>query len=206
MYFPAQNLCEDVTATPVNWERPGYSVAARIHIPPEADNKLGVITAVNAVTGRTEWKYSIRAGMQSLLATGGHLLFAGDAAGRFRALDQDTGEVLWEVNLGSAVTGYPVTFSTGGHQYVAVSTGFWLGDSFTPELVHGTQGTLFVFALPDAGIGRQGHRRIRIPARCGRDPPHADRRRGDDRRVRGPARGSFGRSTPVESGVRQRLT
>jgi alcohol dehydrogenase (cytochrome c) len=60
------------------------------------------------------------------------------------------------MNLGSAVTGYPVTFEAGGHQYVAVSTGFWLGDSFTPELIHGTQGTLFVFALPDAGIGRQG--------------------------------------------------
>jgi alcohol dehydrogenase (cytochrome c) len=162
MYFPAQNLCETVTATPVNWDRAGYSVAARIAIAPDADNKLGVITAVNAVTGKTEWKYSIRAGMQSILATGGHLLFAGDAAGRFRALDQETGRVLWEVNLGSAVTGYPVTFSTGGHQYVAVSTGFWLGDSFTPELVHGTQGTLFVFALPDAGIGRQGPYRAPI--------------------------------------------
>src|SRR4029079_2753496 len=105
---------------------------------------------------RTEWKYSIRAGMQSILTTGGGLLFAGDSAGRFRALDQETGRVLWEVNLGSAVTGYPVTFETGGHHYVAVSTGFWLGDSFTPELIKGTQGTLFVFALPDAGIGLQG--------------------------------------------------
>jgi alcohol dehydrogenase (cytochrome c) len=144
------------TAVAVNWDNPGYSISSRIAIPPEADNKLGVITAVNAVTGRTEWKYSIRAGMQSLLTTGGRLLFAGDAAGRFRALDQESGEVLWEVNLGSPVTGYPVTFSTGGHQYVAVSTGFWLGDSFTPEIIKGGQGTLFVFALPEAGIGRQG--------------------------------------------------
>ena len=46
--------------------------------------------------------------MQSLLTTGGGLLFAGDAAGRFRALDQETAEVLWEMNLGSPVTGYPV--------------------------------------------------------------------------------------------------
>jgi alcohol dehydrogenase (cytochrome c) len=121
-----------------------------------------VITAVNAVTGRTEWKYAIRAGMQSLLTTGGGLLFAGDAAGRFRALDQASGQVLWEMNLGSAVTGYPVTFEAGGHQYVAVSTGFWLGDSFTPELIKGSQGTLFVFALPDAGIGRQGPPRAPI--------------------------------------------
>jgi alcohol dehydrogenase (cytochrome c) len=156
MYFPMQQLCANVTATDVNWAAPGYSVASRIALSPEAGNNLGVIHAVNAVTGKTEWKYAIRAGMQSLLATGGRLLFGGDAAGRFRALDQDSGKVLWEMNLGSAVTGYPVTFEAGGHQYVAVSTGFWLGDSFTPELIHGTQGTLFVFALPDAGIGLQG--------------------------------------------------
>src|SRR5690606_19150542 len=118
--------------------------------------------AVNAVTGRTEWKYAIRAGMQSLLTTGGGLLFAGDSAGRFRALDQETGAVLWEMNLGSPVTGYPVTFEVGGHQYVAVSTGFWLGDSFTPEIIKGGQGTLFVFALPEAGIGRQGPPRTPI--------------------------------------------
>ncbi len=156
MYLPAQNLCMDATAVAPNWDNPGYSIASKIALAPGADNKLGVITAVNAVTGKTEWKYAIRAGMQSLLTTGGHLLFAGDAAGRFRALDQASGKVLWEMNLGSAVTGYPVTFEAGGHQYVAVSTGFWLGDNFTPELIHGTQGTLFVFALPEAGIGRQG--------------------------------------------------
>jgi mono/diheme cytochrome c family protein len=144
------------TATEPKWPTPTYSVSSKIALAPDADGKLGVITAVNAVTGKTAWKFSTRAGAQSILATGGGLLFAGDAAGRFRALDQNTGKVLWEMNLGSAVTGYPVTFEAGGHQYVAVSTGFWLGDSFTPELIHGTQGTLFVFALPDAGIGQAG--------------------------------------------------
>src|SRR5690606_8314049 len=154
MYFPAQQLCMNSVAVAPNWDNPGYSIASQIALSPEADNKLGVITAVNAVTGRTEWKYAIRAGMQSLLTTGGELLFSGDSAGRFRAHDQETGRVLWEMNLGSPVTGYPVTFEVGGHQYVAVSTGFWLGDSFTPEIIKGGQGTLFVFALPDAGIGR----------------------------------------------------
>jgi PQQ-dependent dehydrogenase (methanol/ethanol family) len=156
MYFPMQQLCMNATATAPNWDAPGYSIASRIALSPEADNNLGVITAVNAVSGRTEWKYAIRAGMQSLLTTGGRLLFAGDAAGRFRALDQDSGRVLWEMNLGSPVTGYPVTFEVDGHQYVAVSTGFWLGDNFTPEIIKGGQGTLFVFALPEAGIGRPG--------------------------------------------------
>src|SRR5690606_19145828 len=42
------------------------------------------------------------------------------------------------------------------------STGFWLGDSFTPEIIKGGQGTLFVFALPEAGIGREGPPRTPI--------------------------------------------
>ncbi|HSQ95282.1 MAG TPA: PQQ-binding-like beta-propeller repeat protein [Croceibacterium sp.] len=172
MYLPAQNLCENVTATAPEWPTPTYSIASKIALSPDADNKVGVITAVNAVTGKTAWKFSTRAGMQSVLATGGGLLFAGDSAGRFRALDQVTGKVLWEMNLGSAVTGYPVTFMAGGHQYVAVSTGFWLGDSFTPELIHGTQGTLFVFALPDAGIGRPGP--VRAPVNPGGAPMPLD--------------------------------
>jgi len=155
MYFPAQNTCMDVSAVAPGG--PGiYGMASRIGLPPRAGDDLGVINAIDAVTGRTKWKLSQRAGMQSLMTTGGGLLFAGDAAGRFRALDQESGAVLWEINLGSAVTGYPATFEVDGHQYVAVSTGFWLGDSFTPEIVKGSQNTLYVFALPEAGIGARG--------------------------------------------------
>jgi alcohol dehydrogenase (cytochrome c) len=131
-------------------------MANRAAIAEQAGGNLGVINAVNAVTGKTEWQYRQRAGMQSLMTTGGGLLFAGDSHGRFRAMDQRTGEILWEVMLGSPVTGYPATFEVDGHQYVAVSTGAWLADSFTPELIHGRQNTLYVFALPEAGIGHPG--------------------------------------------------
>ena len=68
---------------------------------------IGSIHAVSAVTGKTEWKFEQRAGILSLLTTGGGLLFGGDVAGRFRAFDQRTGKVLWETNLGSQVTGFP---------------------------------------------------------------------------------------------------
>lgn len=156
MYFPVQNTCANVTAVEPDWNNVGYSIASRQVPAPGAGDDIGVIHAVNAVTGRTEWKHSQRAGMQSLMTTGGGLLFAGDAHGRFRAMDQESGAILWQINLGSSVTGYPATFSVGGHQYVAVSTGRWLSDTFTPELVHGTQNTLYVFALPEAGIGHAG--------------------------------------------------
>ena len=58
-----------------------------------------------------------------LMATGGGLVFGGDVNARFRALDQETGEVLWEINLGSPVVGYPISYAVGGRQYVAGNTG-----------------------------------------------------------------------------------
>ncbi|MBO9576997.1 MAG: PQQ-binding-like beta-propeller repeat protein [Sphingobium sp.] len=156
MYLPAQNTCANVSAVEPKGDAGVYSIAMRQAAAPNAGNNIGVIHAVDAVTGKTRWTYSSRAGAQSLMTTGGGLVFAGDSAGRFRAMDQATGKILWEVNLGSSVTGYPATFEAGGQQYVAVSTGRWLNDSFTPELIHGTQNTLFVFALPGAGIGHRG--------------------------------------------------
>ncbi|MDX1747259.1 MAG: PQQ-binding-like beta-propeller repeat protein, partial [Halobacteriales archaeon] len=66
----------------------------------------------------------------------GGLVFGGDWDGRFRAFDDRTGEVLWEVNLGSPVLGFPISYAVDGKQYVAASVG-------------GTANTLFVFALPD---------------------------------------------------------
>jgi alcohol dehydrogenase (cytochrome c) len=115
--------------------------------------KVGSIHGIRTDTGRTAWKYEQRSLMLSLLATGGRLLFGGDAQGRFRAFDQDTGEVLWEVNLGSAVTGFPIAFAVDGRQYIAVSTGVAvmtaLTSKLTPEIRPSAANNLFVFALPD---------------------------------------------------------
>ncbi len=156
LFLPAQNLCAQMSALdPAS--NPGiYGMSQQISIAPQAEGLLGSLFAVDAVTGITRWELRQRAGMQSVVTTGGGLVFAGDADGRFMALDQATGEELWAVNLGSSVTGYPVSFAVDGQQYVAASTGRWLSDSFTPELTHGTQNTLFVFALPETGIGARG--------------------------------------------------
>ena len=110
--------------------------------------------AISAETGKTEWLYEQRASTTSLVTTGGGLLFGGDTAGRFKAYDQDTGEVLWEVNLGSPVTGYPISYAVDGQQYVAVSTGSSATTtSFlrqTPEIRPSFGNNLFVFALPSS--------------------------------------------------------
>lgn len=160
LFLPAQNLCAEMTALdPASGNAGIYAMSQRIAIPEARAGLLGSIFAVDAVTGRMRWEHRSRAGTQSLITTGGGLVFAGDADGRFMALDQASGAELWAINLGSSITGYPASYAVGGQQYVAVSTGRWLSDAFTPELTHGTQNTLFVFALPEAGIGARGPER-----------------------------------------------
>jgi alcohol dehydrogenase (cytochrome c) len=150
MYVPMQRSCSQVTAVPADFSPMGFGFLgmAQRNQPLEDTDQLGTIYGISAGTGETAWMYEQRAGMLSLVATGGGLLFGGDGAGRFRAFDQQTGEILWEVNLGSAVTGFPVTYSVDGRQYVAVSTGIWRAGPQTPEIRVSGASNLFVFALP----------------------------------------------------------
>jgi len=152
MYYPLQNTCMTIEATH-NRQTPEslYGVRSRAELAPGATG-VGSIHAISVATGRTLWKYEQRAGVLSLMSTAGGLIFGGDVNGRFRALDQNTGEVLWEINLGAPVAGYPISFAVDGRQYIAVSIGSSLAGqgalSLTPELRPGAGNSLFVFALP----------------------------------------------------------
>jgi alcohol dehydrogenase (cytochrome c) len=154
MFYPLQQTCATISPIadkPVPNSLYGFRTNS-VSFPPGVD-KAGTIQAISVETGKTIWKYEQRAGTTSLVATGGGVLFGGDANGRFRAFDQDNGKILWETNLGSAVTGYPITYSVNGKQYVAVSTGNSLQTSgvmrLTPELKPSASNQIFVFALPD---------------------------------------------------------
>jgi len=149
MYYGLQNTCMNMTA--IDNPNTAYSFNSRAEVTPGTQN-IGTIYAISAETGKTLWKYEQRAGMMSLVASGGGLIFAGDTNGRFRAFDQDSGKVLWEVNLGSPVTGYPITYSAGGKQYVAVSVGNSLVSSglnrLAPDIHPSNVSNIFVFGLP----------------------------------------------------------
>ena len=162
MYFPLQNTCMNVTSnepgptydfldSPGSAQRSRYGFRSERLMAPGTSN-VGTVQAISVETGKTVWKYDQRAGVTALLSTGGRLVFGGDANGGFRAFDQETGEVLWEVNLGSSVTGQPVTYAVNGKQYVVVSTGRSVltggTNGLTPELSPGVDTTIFVFALP----------------------------------------------------------
>ena len=147
MYFPLRNVCarmlsEGPESTSV------YAIVWRPQLAPGTD-QVGTVQAISAETGAVSWIHEQRAATMSLAATGGGLVFGGDVNGRFRAFDDETGEVLWEINLGSSVSGFPISYAVDGRQYVAVSTGTPRFIDLTPELNPSQGNNLFVFALPD---------------------------------------------------------
>ena len=148
MYYPLRNTCARVLST-MEGGLSIYRLAARFQLAPGTD-QVGTVQAISAETGEIVWGYEQRAATLSLATTGGGLVFGGDANGRFRAFDQTSGEVLWEINLGSPVTGFPISFAVDGRQYVVASTGTSSNfGSLHPELNPSSGNNLFVFALPD---------------------------------------------------------
>ena len=89
------------------------------------------------------------------IATGGGLVFAGALDRYFRAYDDKTGKVLWQMRTSNIVNSYPITYSVKGKQYVAVAVGNGSSHArslatLTPEIAIPESGSaLFVFALPD---------------------------------------------------------
>ncbi len=150
MYYPLRNVCARMMAT-TEGGLTLYNLAQRQQVAPGTD-QVGIVQAISAETGNTAWVYEQRAGTTSLIATGGGLVFGGDGNGRFRALDQETGESLWEINVGTSVTGFPITYAVDGKQYVVTSTGSSLSSRdnmrLTPELRPSNGNNIFVFALP----------------------------------------------------------
>jgi alcohol dehydrogenase (cytochrome c) len=117
---------------------------------------VGQITAIDVATGNTVWQYQQRAyNYSAVLATAGGLVFNGDGARYFFALDSDTGKRVWQVRLGSMCCGYPVTYAVSGRQYVAVVAGYGR-NSLAQEIDNVTgDNMVYVFALPEASAGQE---------------------------------------------------
>lgn len=152
MYYSLQNTCSDMTVTLSEPDSEAlYGISGREKLAP-GRAMLGSVYAVSARTGVIEWTFDMPGTALSLVATGGGLVFGGDIEGNLRAFDQTSGEVLWEVNLGSSVTGYPVSFAVDGRQYLAVGTGSSVTTAgqrrLVPGIMAGSENRLHVFALP----------------------------------------------------------
>ncbi len=58
------------------------------------------------------------------LATAGHVVFEGDAMGKFSAYGDADGKLLWSVSTGTGILAPPVSYAVNGTQYVAVEAGW----------------------------------------------------------------------------------
>ncbi|MCW5697681.1 MAG: PQQ-binding-like beta-propeller repeat protein [Bauldia sp.] len=89
------------------------------------------LTAVDVSTGETVAAVPVAAPTANggTMGTAAGLIFAGFNDGAFRAYDADTLATLWEVNVGTQFHAPPITFATGGNQYVAIAGGASGGDT-----------------------------------------------------------------------------
>jgi len=159
LYVPLNEFCATITPLPLN---PGqaYSGGGRgvfkYMATPGSDGNIGRVDAIRLADRTTVWSYRQRAPSTSaVLPTGGGVVFAGDLGRYFKAFDDSTGQVLWQIRTNNVINSFPISYSVNGKQYVAVATG---GGSdilrsmtqLAAEIKYPESGSmLWVFALPD---------------------------------------------------------
>ena len=88
------------------------------------EQQWGNVTAVDYHTGKIRWKLKTAEPMiGGVLATAGGLVFTGEGNGLFKALDAETGSVLWKFQAGAGVNAPPSSYTVNGKQYIVVAAG-----------------------------------------------------------------------------------
>jgi alcohol dehydrogenase (cytochrome c) len=151
LYIPSRPTCNEMTMTPDLLRNPtGAMLGGGIRLLERTESEIVVADPFTGeVQNRVRASYP---NFSAALTTAGGLLLTGLGDGTFVAYDDESLEPLWKINVGVGINAPPMTFETGGRQYVAIITGLSrvskLRITLTPELREiRNQTMLFVFGL-----------------------------------------------------------
>jgi PQQ-dependent dehydrogenase (methanol/ethanol family) len=148
VYIAANNMCQDMQATEVNYRRGMFYLGNDFKVLPGHGDHLGQLVALNPATQKPAWTMNLPLPWNGgTMTTAGNLVFFGDIQGIFHALDAKTGNELWRMNVGSGVGAGPISFSVDGKQYVAVLA----GRAESPPAFMGEVGQRIIYATPEGG-------------------------------------------------------
>jgi lanthanide-dependent methanol dehydrogenase len=131
LYIPHNNLCMDEEDVSANYIAGTPYVGANVRMYPGPGGNGGEFTAWDPVNGKAVWSIRDRFPVWSgAVTTAGDVVFFGTMDGWFKAVDDRSGQELWQFKTGSGIIGQPVSYKgPDGKQYIAVLSGVggWAG-------------------------------------------------------------------------------
>jgi len=124
-YMMALESCNLFFASPAPFKRGETYYNTGTKVPPD-EKAQKILLALSVPEGKIVWRYP-QAGHGTswggTMTTAGGLVFFGDDAGSFEAVEATSGRPLWHFYTGQEMHASPMTYAVKGTQYVAIAAG-----------------------------------------------------------------------------------